>query len=160
MNFSGRSPEEFRGKIFTGEHFQPLIVLAVLCHLHGKLLVIHLSLAWIIHENVPLVIGGKSLRCPVAWKRKMLHDVTRHDVIAGHQAYIHRFMGPRILHLAKTVHGSRDAPALRDYKLASLAAFRRLLRENYLFIYFSDRSLNLRRASPGFRRRKWSNCLL
>ena len=26
----------------------------------------------------------------VAWKRKMLHDVSLHDVIGGHQAYIHR----------------------------------------------------------------------
>ena len=43
MNFSRCSPEEFRWKIFTGEHFQPLVVLVVLCHLHGKLLVIHRS---------------------------------------------------------------------------------------------------------------------
>ena len=82
----------------------------------------------------------QSLRCLVAFKRKMLYDLTQHDVIAGHQAYIHRLMGPRIFHLAKTTYGSRDAPALRDYKLASLAAFPRSLRENYLFIYFSDRS--------------------
>jgi len=33
-----------------------------------------------------LVIGGKVY---VAWKRKMLHDETLHDVIDGHQAYIH-----------------------------------------------------------------------
>ena len=32
-----------RWKIFAGEDFQPLVVLAVLCHLHGKLLVIHRS---------------------------------------------------------------------------------------------------------------------
>ena len=38
MNFSRRSPEEFRLKI---EDFQPLVVLVVLCHLNGKLLVIH-----------------------------------------------------------------------------------------------------------------------
>ena len=85
-------------------------------------------------------LSAQSLRCLVAFKRKMLYDLTQHDVIAGHQAYIHRLMGPRIFHLAKTTHGSRDAPALRDYKLASLAAFPRSLRENYFFIYFSDRS--------------------
>ena len=61
----------------------------------------------------------QSLCCLVAWKRKMLHYVTRHDVIGGHQAFIHRFMGPRILHLAKTTRGSRDARVRRDYKLAS-----------------------------------------
>ena len=55
--------------------------------------------------------------CLVAWKRKMLHEVARQDVIGGHQAYIHRLMGPRILHLAKTTRGSREAR--RDYKLAS-----------------------------------------
>ena len=38
MNLSWRSPEEFRLKI---EDFQPLVVLVVLCHLNGKLLVIH-----------------------------------------------------------------------------------------------------------------------
>ena len=85
-------------------------------------------------------LSAQSLRCLVAFKRKMLYDLTQHDVIAGHQAYIHRLMGPRIFHLAKTTHGSRDAPSLRDYKLASLAAFPRSLPENYLFIYFSDRS--------------------
>ena len=42
-------------------------------------------------------------------------------------------MARRILHLAKTTRDSRDARALgarRDYKLASLAAFGRSLREN------------------------------
>ena len=34
-----------------------------------------------------LVISGDVY---VAWKRKMLHDVVLHDVIGGHQAYIHR----------------------------------------------------------------------
>ena len=43
MNFSRRSPEKFRWKIFAGEDFQPLVVLVVLGHLHGKLLVIHRS---------------------------------------------------------------------------------------------------------------------
>ena len=38
MNFSRRSLEEFRLKI---EDFIPLVVLVVLCHLNGKLLVIH-----------------------------------------------------------------------------------------------------------------------
>ena len=73
--------------------------------------------------NNVLVISGKVY---VALKRKMLHDVTLHDVIGGHRAYIHRkkdiFMVHRILHLAKTKRGSRDARALRtrrDYKLAS-----------------------------------------
>ena len=49
-----------------------------------------------------------------------------HDVFGGHQAYIHRFMAHRILHLVKTTRGSRDKRALRarrDYKLASLGAF-------------------------------------
>ena len=31
---------------------------------------------------------------------QMVHDETPHDVIGGHQAYIHRFMGHRILQLA------------------------------------------------------------
>ena len=60
-----------------------------------------------------------------------------HDAIGGHQAYIHRkkdlFMAHRILHLAKTTRGSHDARGLRaprDYKLVSLAAFGRSLREN------------------------------
>ena len=61
-----------------------------------------------------LVISGKVY---VAWKREMLHDVTLHDVTGGHQAYIHRkkdlFMAHRILHLAKTTCGSRDARATR-----------------------------------------------
>ena len=33
-----------------------------------------------------LLISGEVY---VAWKRKMLHDVVLHDVIGGHQAYIH-----------------------------------------------------------------------
>ena len=52
----------------------------------------------------------------------MPHVVGLHDVIGGHQAYFHRFMAHRILHLAKTTRGSRDAralPARQDYKLAS-----------------------------------------
>ena len=53
----------------------------------------------------------------------MLHDVALHDVISGHQAYmISLFMAHRILHVAKTTRGSRDARALRGrrgYKLAS-----------------------------------------
>ena len=55
----------------------------------------------------------------------MLHDVALHDVIGGHQAYIHRkidiFMGHRILHLAKTTRGSHNAraSARRNYKLSS-----------------------------------------
>ena len=57
----------------------------------------------------------------VAWKRKMLHDVALHDVIGGHQAYIHRkidiFMGHRILHLAKTTRGSHNARASSASKL-------------------------------------------
>ena len=61
-----------------------------------------------------LVISGKVY---VAWKREMLLDVTLHDVTGGHQAYIHRkkdlFMAHRILHLAKTTRGSRDARATR-----------------------------------------------
>ena len=67
-----------------------------------------------------LVISGKVY---VAWKGKMLHDVELHDVIRGHQAYmISLFMAHRILHVAKTTRGSRDARALRGrrgYKLAS-----------------------------------------
>ena len=43
-------------------------------------------------KNAP-VISGKVY---VAWKRKMLHDVGLHDVIGGHQAYIHR---KRLIHL-------------------------------------------------------------
>ena len=33
-----------------------------------------------------MVIGSKVY---VAWKQTMLHDVALHDVIDGHQAYIH-----------------------------------------------------------------------
>ena len=48
----------------------------------------------------------------------MLHDVGLHDVIGGHQAYIHRkidtFMAHRILHLAKTTRGSRDPRARKE----------------------------------------------
>ena len=41
MNFNRRSPEEFQRKIFLGEDLRLLAVLAVLCHLDGKLFVIH-----------------------------------------------------------------------------------------------------------------------
>ena len=41
--FNRSSPEELQWKIFAVEDFHPLLVLAVLCHLHGKLLVIHRS---------------------------------------------------------------------------------------------------------------------
>ena len=34
--------------------------------------------------------AGHQRKVYVAWKRKMLHDVALHDVIGGHQAYIHR----------------------------------------------------------------------
>ena len=67
-----------------------------------------------------LVISGKVY---VAWKGKILHDVALHDVISGHQAYMMSlFMAHRILHVAKTTRGSRDARAFRGrrgYKLAS-----------------------------------------
>ena len=39
-----------------------------------------ISLSWRKHEN-----GGKVY---VTWKSKMLHGVTLHDVISGHEAYI------------------------------------------------------------------------
>ena len=41
INFNRRSPEEFQWKIFLGEDLWALAVLAVLCHLDGKLFVIH-----------------------------------------------------------------------------------------------------------------------
>ena len=41
MNFNRRSPEEFQWKIFPVEDLQALTVLAGLCHLDGKLFVIH-----------------------------------------------------------------------------------------------------------------------
>ena len=44
-----------------------------------------------------LVIGGKVY---VAWKRKMLHDETLHDVIDGHQAFF-----PSNFAAAKTTRG-------------------------------------------------------
>ena len=34
--------------------------------------------------------AGHQRKVYVAWKRRMLHDVALHDVIGGHQAYIHR----------------------------------------------------------------------
>ena len=83
----------------------------------------HMSLSWIIYDNA-LVISGKVY---VAWKRKMLHDVSLHYVIGGHQAYI--------LHLAKTTRGSRDACALRarrNYKVALLARNNYSLRSRWI----------------------------
>ena len=60
-----------------------------------------------------LVIGVKVY---VAWKQKMLHDVMLHDVIGGHQAYIHRKIdrnkGNPILQLTKTTRGKRDSREL------------------------------------------------
>ena len=44
---------------------------------------------------------GHRRKVYVAWKRQMLHDETLHDVIDGHQAYIHRFMGHLILQLLR-----------------------------------------------------------
>ena len=41
MNFNRLSADDFGRKIFAGKNFQPLFVHVVLCHLHGKLLVIH-----------------------------------------------------------------------------------------------------------------------
>ena len=43
----------------------------------------HISLSWIKQKTCAVVIGGKVY---VAWKRKMLHDVTLHDVVGGHLA--------------------------------------------------------------------------
>ena len=67
-------------------------------------------------------IGGKFSN--VAWKHKMLHDETLHDVIGGHQtSYIKRFMKHRILKLAKPTHSYQTARALRarrDYKVDTL----------------------------------------
>ena len=34
-----------------------------------------------------MAIGGKVY---VAWKRKMRHDITLHDVVSGHQPYIQK----------------------------------------------------------------------
>ena len=68
-----------------------------------------------------------------------------HDVFGGHQAYIHRFMAHRILHLVKTTRGSRDKRALRarrDYKLASLGAFGRSLSEKNAKLRLSFRFSN------------------
>ena len=73
----------------------------------------------------------------------MLHEVGLHNVIGGHQAYIHRkkdlFMAHRILHQAKTTRGSHDARGLRarrDYKLASREQKRKQLgnctEQNYI----------------------------
>ena len=67
MNFNRRSPEEFQWKIFLGEDLQALAVLAVLCHLDGKLFVIsqtmnkHNSLSRKIHENEPWSSAAKSM---------------------------------------------------------------------------------------------------
>ena len=44
MNFGRRSPEEFQWKIFAGEDFQPLVVLAFLC-----------QFAWEIARDSPIV---------------------------------------------------------------------------------------------------------
>ena len=62
-----------------------------------------------------MVIGSKVY---VAWKQTMLHDVTLHDVIDGHQAYIHvqfwSWLRPRAVHALR---------ARRDYKPASRELF-------------------------------------
>lgn len=54
----------------------------------------------------------------------MLYDIALHDIIMAitKHIFIERFVAHQILHLAKTMHSSRDARALRalgDYKLAS-----------------------------------------
>ena len=75
----------------------------------------------------------------------MLHDVALDDDIADtkhifRQRKIYFFMAHRILHLAKTKRGSRDARALRarrDYKLASRELFTRLLCSDLKFIVSS-----------------------
>ena len=78
MNFSRRSPKEFRLKI---EDFQPIVVLVFLCHKH-------MSLSRIIHENA-LLISGKVY---VAWKRKMLHDVSYMTSLTERSVYLNLFM--------------------------------------------------------------------
>ena len=59
-----------------------------------------------------LVIGGK-----VYAATKQIHDVTLHDVIGGHQAYINRKidreMGNPILQLVKTTRGERASRVTR-----------------------------------------------
>ena len=70
------------------------------------------------------LVGGKVY---VAWKHKMFHDVTLHDVIGGHQAICskkEKKMWHPIFQLAKTTRGSRAALTRQDYKLSLLGASR------------------------------------
>ena len=85
-----------------------------------------------------MVIGSKVY---VAWKQTMLHDVTLHDVIDGHQAYIHiqfcSWLRQRAVHALC---------ARRDYKPASrelfflplifILAFLKGQMVSYVFIFF------------------------
>ena len=108
-----------------------------------------MSLSWIIHKNAPVIRG----KVYVAWKRKILHDVGLHDVIGGHQAYIHRkigtFMAHRILHLAKTTRGSRDPRARKEIinSLRSRPSAARFARINCLPIISLTFTDSCRRAA-------------
>ena len=48
-------------KILLGEELEPLVLLAVLCHLYGKLFVIHRLYKRWRHENAPLLWAAKSM---------------------------------------------------------------------------------------------------
>ena len=103
MNFSRRSPEEFPWKIFAGEDFQQLFVLAVLCHLHG-------SCSWFTDRKL-------------SWKHKTLHDVigkTPSDIFKerklGHpilqlpkapSTRIRRFLYPQIFYADTKISASK-----------------------------------------------------
>ena len=123
----------------------------------SHLLCYSVSFAWVISRDSPiinivsqtratneynLVIGVKVY---VAWKQKMLHDVMLHDVIGGHQAYIHRKidrnmgnpigghqayihrkidrnMGNPILQLTKTTRGKRDSRELNIWTFGVISS--------------------------------------
>ena len=71
--------KEFRWKIPLGEDLEPQCCVCVSFALE---IVRDSPMVNIVYMKCALVIGSKVY---VAWKRKMLHDV-----IGGHQAYIHR----------------------------------------------------------------------
>ena len=83
-------------------------------------------------------LSRQSLRCLVTWKRKMLHDVRRHDVIAGHHIFIDLWglefciwLRPRTVHVMRPryeiINSLRSRP--------SAARFARII---YLFIFLIE----------------------
>ena len=88
MNFSRRSPEEFRWKIFAGEDFQQLFVLVVRCHLHK------------VARDSPIVNFHGNTKCSMKSLAKKPSDIFK-------ERKKERKMGHQNLQLPKTTRGSR-----------------------------------------------------